>query len=91
MKALITQRGEGDDGAARLLLTKALKAAHAHLNNIQLVAQVRSGGGGGRCGTTLSCALDDDTAAPAPSTCDHAIPSLVAGILFLPLGRLPTS
>lgn len=39
--ALRHQRG-GDDGNARLHLTKALKAAHAHLGNTQMVAQARA-------------------------------------------------
>lgn len=37
--ALRAQR-TGDDSNARIQLTKALKAAHAHLGNTQMVAQV---------------------------------------------------
>ncbi|KAI3432577.1 hypothetical protein D9Q98_004126 [Chlorella vulgaris] len=37
--AVVAQRG-GDDSNARVMLTKALKTAHAHLGNTQMVAQV---------------------------------------------------
>ena len=44
--ALRAQRA-GDDSNARIQLTKALKVAHAHLGNTQLVAQVGAGVGVG--------------------------------------------
>ncbi|EFN51525.1 expressed protein [Chlorella variabilis] len=39
VNALVAQRS-GDDSNARVLLTKALKTAHAHLGSTQMVAQV---------------------------------------------------
>lgn len=42
VNALVAQRS-GDDSNARVLLTKALKTAHAHLGSTQMVAQVLEG------------------------------------------------